>query len=477
MNARYCTIALSSLLMLALGVSDALAQDDDHLAKIQHFEGGRLDLSLGAASLALLGPSAAGLQTTVAPVFPGPGRHLHNPALLAMTRRVLLAADIGPSLDLDLAGRFDLDGELAEASDDLLAEQLAEDGVLNSSRARARLTHPGGISAASLTLPVEPAHLAFSVDRAFALDLSLFATGVQGWADIEKEVGDATETVAMRADLDLSARIQLLAQRYSLALAYAPAPNLWAGVGLDYLSCLARLDALADVEGIMATSGREFVFGDRNDPWESSLDQSLRGRYAGDSWTLRLGVGWRPLPRFAFGLSCQRSAPLELRGAADLELRRLVAYEDGGLDPGSLSLSQPTETERVESPVDDRVSLRFPGSLTLGAATWLGPLNLTLDGSLYAGEFELGYLDARAALRPRGLIRAGLYTGGFSLSAGALLLEPRLLLDGELEEPGLLPLPLLSLGGGRRFGEHLRLDALLSAAPLPSLRLSGTLLF
>jgi hypothetical protein len=474
---RYRTIALSSLLMLSAAAAPVVAQDDDQLAKVQHFEGGQLDLSIGAASLALLGPNAAGLQTTVAPIYPGPGRHLHNPALLGMSQRALLAADVGPRLDLDLASLFDLNGELSDASDDLFEDQLADDGVLVSSRANAGIRHPGGLSAASLVLPTSPARLAFSVDRAIELDLSLLATGIQTWADIEKEVGDVTEQVHMRADLDLSARLRLRAQRYSVAAGYAPRPDLWAGVGLDWLACLAQVNGLADVEGLMATSGREFAFGDPTDPWENSLDQSLSGRYEGGTWGLRLGGGWRPHPRLAVGLTWQHTMALDMSGQADLQLRRLAAFDDGGIDPGSLSLSQPTETEIVESPVDDHLSVEFPRSLTIGLASYLGPVSFSLDGSLYGGDFRLAYLDASSELRPRTLVKAGIYSSGFSLAAGVLLAEPRLVLDGDVTEPGLLPLPLLSLGGGGRITDHLRLDAVLSAAPLPGLRLSGTLIF
>ncbi len=477
MNFRNRTIALSSLLMLAVVGSPAIAQDDDELAKVQHFEGGRFDLSIGAASLALLGPNAAGLQTTVAPIYPGPGRHLHNPALLAITQRALLAADVGPRLDLDLASLFDLEGELSEAGDDLFEDHLADDGVLVSSRAGADLRHPGGLSAASLVMPTSSACIAFSIDRAVDLDLGILATGIQTWADIEKEVGDVTEQVHMRADLDFSARLRLRAQRYSVAAGYTPRPDLWAGIGVDWLACLAQVNGLADVEGLMATGGREFAFGDPNDTWENSLDQSLNGRYEGSTWGLRLGGGWRPIARLAIGITWQHTMALDMRGEADLELRRLAAFDDGGIDPGSLSLSQPTETEIVESPVDDRMSVEFPRSLTLGLASYLGPISFSLDGSLYGGDFRLAYLDASTELRPRTLVKAGFYTAGFSLAAGLLLVEPRLVLDGEVTEPGLLPMPLLSLGGGRRVNDHLRLDAVLSAAPLPGLRLSGTLLF
>lgn len=477
MNTRFCIIALSSLLILPTATEDALGQDDDQLAKVQHYEGGHVDLSFAATSLALLGPGAGGLQTTVAPIFPGPGRHLHNPALLGMSRRVLLAADIGPRLDLNLASLFDLDAEVAEATDDFLAEQMAEDGTLVSSQADASVSHPGGLGAASLTLPARSAALAFSMDRALDLDLQLLATGIQSWADMEKEVGDRTESVALRADLDLNARLRLKAQRYSAAVGYAPRSNLWAGLGFDWLACLAQVNGLADVEGMMTTAGREFVFGDPEDSWENSLDQSLDGRYEGGAWALRLGGGWRPLPRLALGLSWQYTSSLILAGDADLTLRRLAAYEDGGIDTAELSLSSPTETEIVESPVDETLRVAFPGSVTLGLATFCGPFSVSLDGTLYTGSFRIEYLDAIADLRPRGQIKTGIYTRHLSLSLGLLLAEPFLLIDGESEEPGLLPLPTFTLGGGRRFGDHLRLDALLSAAPLPSLRLSGTLLF
>lgn len=472
-NARLVASAVSILSALAGPVS---AQDDDGLAKIQHLEGGQLRLEVAAASFALLGPGIGSQLGSVAPVYPGPGRQLHNPALLGMVRRPFIAADLAPRLDLDLGQLVDLDARLSEETNDLLADQMADDGLLVASRGDAALRHPGGISAAGLVLPGRHGALALAIDEPFRLDLELLATGVQAWADIEKSVGDETETVALRADLDAALRLALRVRRYSLAVGSEVAPGFWLGAGVDWLALSARVDALADTEGVMATSGREFSFGDPNDPWENSLDQSLAGDYAGQGWTLRCGLGWRPFSRFALGLVYQRTPALNLSGEAALALRRLAAYEDGGIDPSELSLSRPTETVAVTSPVDDAIAIELPGSLSLGLASFLGPLTVTLDGSLFQGDLRVAYLDAAGSLRPVGLAKLGLATGPLALSAGVLLARPRLSLDGETESVELLPLPLLGIGGGLRFGQHLRLDAALAAAPLPSLRLSAALL-
>lgn len=466
----------SVVFILSACAAPVSAQDDDDLAKIQHLEGGQLRLEVAAASFALLGPGIASQLGSVAPVYPGPGRQLHNPALLGMVRRPLFSADLAPRLALDLGGLVDLDARLSEETNDLLADQMADDGQLVASRGEAAVRHPGGIRAAGLVLPGRHGTLALGIDEPFQLDLELLATGVQAWANIEKTVGDETEIVALRADLDAALRLALSARRYSLAVGSEVAPGLWLGLGFDWLALSARLDALADTEGVMATSGREFSFGDPSDPWENSLDQSLTGDYAGQGWTLRAGLGWRPVSRLALGLVYQRTPSLTLGGEAALALRRLAAYEDGGIDPSQLSLSQPTETVAVSSPVDDAIAIELPGSVSLGIASFLGPLTVTLDGSLFHGDFRVAYLDAAGSLRPAGLAKLGLATGPFALSAGVLLARPRLSLDGETESVDLLPLPLLGIGGGCRFGQHLRLDAALAAAPLPSLRLSAALL-
>ncbi len=477
MTLRGGMLVISTLSMLPLAAAPATAQDDGELAKIQHFEGGTLRFSLGAGSLALLGPGVATQQATVAPIQPGPGRQLHNPALLGMVRRPLLSADIAPRLDLDLGRFVDLDARLSEETDALLADHLSDGGVVVASRGEAALYHPGGLGAASLILPGSLGTLAMGIDAPFSLDLDLLATGIQAWSDIEKTVEDHTETIALRADLDLAARLALRARRYSLAVGRALSPALWCGAGLDWLELSARVDGLADTEGMMATGGREFAFGDPNDPWENSLDQSLAGDYAGHGWTLRLGLGWRPLRALAIGLVYQRGPAIAMAGDAALSLRRLAAYADGGIDPSALSLSRPTETEVVTSPVAETLDVELPGSLSLGIAGRLGPLTASLDGSLFHGDFRVAYLDAEARLRPAGLVKLGLAAGPLSLSLGALLVRPAFSFDGETETFGLLPLPLVGLGGGARLGDHLRLDAALGAAPLPSLRVSSTLLF
>jgi len=470
-------LVFSALSMLPLAALPARAQDDDELAKIQHFEGGTIRLSLGTASLALLGPGVATQQASVAPIYPGPGRQLHNPALLGMLRRPLLAADIAPRLDLDLGRFVDLDARLSEETDDLLADHLAEGGELVASRGEAAVYHPGGLGAAGLVLPGALGTLALSIDAPFALDLDVLATGIQAWADIEKTVEEHTETIALRADLDLAARLTLRARRYSLAVGRQMGPDLWLGAGVDWLELSARVDGLADTEGMMATGGREFAFGDPSDPWENSLDQSLTGDYAGRGWTLRLGLGWRPLPALAIGLVYQRLPSLALEGEAALSLHRLAAYADGGIDPSELSLSRPTETEVVTSPVGETLTVELPSSLSLGLAGRFGPLTASLDGSLFQGDFRVAYLDAEGRLRPAGLVKVGLATGPLSLSLGLLLARPQVHVNGETKEFGLLPLPLFGLGGGARLNDHLRLDAALGAAPLPSLRVSAALLF
>lgn len=468
---------LASVLPVLPGT--AVAQDGDDLAKINRFEGGRIDVTLDAASLPLLGPGAGGLQASAAPVYPGPGRHLQNPALLGLATRPLLALDFGPRIDLDLGARFDLDGEVAEATADALDGHLAPDADWRAGDPAATLGHPGGPSGLALILPAGSVTLGLSLDEPVLLDLGMFATGMQTWADIEKEVGDEVETVHLRADMDLSSQIGLRCQRYSLAAGRAVRPGLWAGLGLDLLRAQARVSTLLDVEGVMATGGREFHFDDPGDSWENSLDQRLDGRYAGGAWALRLGAGWRPGARWALGLSLALSQPLELAGDAALSLRRLAAWdgEEGGIDPSALSLSRPTETAVVESPVDDVLRLELPHSLGLGAAAMLGPLTATLDYQAYWGNFSVGYLDARCELNPRHLLALGLCTPWATLSAGALLCEPRTLVDGDWNDAGLVPLPRFSLGGGARVTERLRLDAMLEAAPLPALRLSTVILF
>jgi hypothetical protein len=394
-----------------------------------------------------------------------------------MLRRPLLAADLAPRLDLDLGRFVDLDARLSEETDSLLAGQLADGGLLVASHGDASVYHPGGLGAASLILPGAHGTLALAIDAPFTLDLDLLATGIQAWADIEKTVGDQAETVALRADLDLAARLALRARRYSLAVGSEPTPGLWLGAGLDWLELSARVDGLADTEGVMATGGREFAFGDPNDPWENSLDQSLAGEYAGRGFTLRLGLGWRPLPALALGLVYQRTPSLALAGEAALSLRRLTAYGDGGIDPSQLSLSQPTETEAVTSPVDDALAVALPSSLSLGIASFLGPLTASLDGSLFQGDFRVTYLDAEGRLSPAGLVKAGLAAGPVSLSLGVFFARPQFSFAGETQTLGLTSLPLVGLGTGFCLADHLRLDAALGAAPLPSLRLSGTLLF
>jgi len=453
-------------------------QDENDLAKITLFEGGRIDMSLGAASLALLGPGAAGLQTSVAPVYAGPGRHLQNPALLGMARRTLLAVDYGPELSLDLASRFGLGDEIAESTEDALSDHLADDGEIRSSDATARLVHPGGLRGAALLQPAGPVAIAAGLDRAFELDFSLLASGMQGWADIEKQVGDQTEVVHMRADLDLSSSLQMMSQRYSLAVGGQLRPDLWAGAGFDWLSCQASVDGRLDVEGMMSTSGREFAFGDPADPWENSLDQSLTGLYEGGTWILRMGAGWRPFSRVSIGASYQHGQPLDMPGTAEIVLHRLAAYdEEGGIDPSELSLSSPTETEEFTSPVDDHLRVDFPRSFAVGIAFLAGPLTTTLDYQAFQGNFSLAYLDSHFELGPRQLFKLGLYTPHVSLSLGALLSEPRFLIDGEWKEPGMIPLPLLALGGGGRIMDWLRVDAVFEAAPTPAFKISTGILF
>ncbi|MBN2171511.1 MAG: hypothetical protein JW819_09360 [Candidatus Krumholzibacteriota bacterium] len=474
---RLTAALMASILPVIPGA--AVAQDGDDLAKINRFEGGRIDVTLGAASLPMLGPGAGGLQASVAPVYPGPGRHNHNPALLGLARRPLLALDLSPRFDLDLGARFDLDREVAEATEEALDGHLSPDAAWCAGDPSAALGHPGGLSGLVLVVPTGPVSVGLSVDEPVLLDLGLFATGMQCWGDIEKTVGDDVEVVHLRADMDLSSHLSLRSQRYSLAVGGAVRPDLWTGLGLDILRAQARVSSLLDVEGVMATSGREFHFDDPADSWENSLDQRLDARYAGGAWALRLGAGWRPGARWALGMSFVAARPLELTGSATLSLRRLAAWDDeeGGIDPAALSLSRPTETAIVQSPVDDAVRLDLPHTLGLGAALLAGPLTATIDYQAYWGGFSISYLDARCELNPRHLLALGLYTPWASLSAGALLCEPRTRVDGTWEEAGLVPLPRFSLGAGSRVAERLRLDVMLEVAPLPALKLSTGILF
>ena len=160
-----------------------------------------------------------------------------------------------------------------------------------------------------------------------------------------------------------------------------------------------------------------------------------------------------------------------------MELHRLAAYSDeDGIDPSELSLSTPTETVIVESPVDDTLGLEFPSNLSLATALVLGPLVTSLDYQYYWGDFSLRYLDSRFDLNPKHAFKFGLYTPIISLSMGAILCAPELVHDDGWQED-LIPLPSLALGGGGRITRNLRLDIISQILPSPSVKISTGVLF
>ncbi|MCP4549023.1 MAG: hypothetical protein GY835_21415 [bacterium] len=478
MKTKSYLINYACVLIIALLSTPAFGQDDNDLAKIKFFEAGNYNFDFTAGSLALFGPGSAGLQTSVAPIYPGPGRHLHNPAISAMCPRPLLVIDYNPNLVLDMASMFDLDSELNESIDESMEDHMEDDGVLTDASSAANLAHAGGIHSAALVIPMGYYSIAFGVDRAFNMDFKMMGTGIKAWADIEKEVGDDVEIVRMRTDIDITARFRMDMQRYSFAISNHPLPNLWTGIGVDWLACRGRVTGLVDIEGLMATGGREFIFGDPNDPWESSLDQSVMGDYKGNTWTLRLGGGWHPLRRLAVGANISLGHKLSMKGDTELVLHRLVAYDDDdGLDPENLSLSSPTETENIESPVDNELGIEFPSSMALGLALFTGPLTTTLDYQGFWGNFSLDYLDAHFELNPNHMLKLGLYTSHFSLSLGGILCSPEFVSDDEDWDGSLLPIPLLAIGGGGNLTSHLKVDVVTQIAPAPALKLSTEIQF
>ncbi len=462
---------------IALFASPALAQDDDELT-FQRFEGGSFALEVSAAGLAMLGPGAGGLYATVAPVYPGPGRHLQNPALLGMNDKSALAFDLTPSFGLDLGDLMGLDDSVSEATDDFLEDNLASDGVTNYSNTRAEILGENDLTGTAIVFPAGRATLAFSMDEALDLNFGMIASGVRTWGEIEKDIGDDTETVRLRFDADMSSRVKIEARRYSFAAGTELQPGLWFGAGVDVVKYRAQMLALLDVEGIISIGGREFVFDDPNDPWDNSLDQSLNGLYEGSNYVLRFGGGWQPAKRISFGFGITQGRKVDLAGEADLVLNRLIAYDgDKGLEPSKLSLSKPTETERVESPVADQLALEFPGSASIGMALMLGPFTMAFDYQTFWGDFSMSYLDSYLNLHPEHMGKFGLYTSHFSFSAGAMLSSPVYYMDDTLEEPGTVPLPLLALGIGGNITSRLRLDLTVDAAPLPALKVSTGILF
>ena len=469
-----------ALLAAALAVSPArapAAEGGDELA-FTRFEGGSFAISVSAAGLALLGPGTGGLYATVAPVFPGPGRHLQNPALLGMSERPRLVFDMTPSFGVDLAKLAGLDDSVRDATDDFLSDALAQGSQVSYSNTTANFLGEGDLTGAAFELPAGRVNFAFSMDEALDVDFGLLASGIRTWGEIEKEIGDDTEIVRLRVDADISTRLLLAARRYSFAVGTQVLPSLWLGAGVDVHKYRAQMLGLVDVEGIISIGGREFVFDDPNDPWDNSLDQSLRGLYEGGGAVFRVGGGWRPFGALSLGFGITQGRSVEMPGEATLVSKRLVAYDgDGGLDPQNLSLSRPTETEVVESPVDDRLSLEFPGSAAFGLALGMGPLTLALDYQTFWGEFSVGYLDSYLNLHPEHMGKLGLYTGILSISVGAMLSSPIYDLDGEVQESGLVPLPLLAVGLGANITERLRIDLALDAAPLPALKVSTGILF
>jgi len=481
------------LLTLVL-LSPLALQAQTKESKVSRFHGGNLDFRLGVSTAyfyGMGGPSSilGGLGSRI------DASNLYgNPATLGQLGHRSVFLDLTPPVSTDVSGLLDLNGRVAEAVDDGLEGNLEKDAAVDYPKAGLDFGQGGALSAgaAAIALP-KGWTVAIGYSRPFNVRVDALTSGFESTVITQVTISEGKRNVIFNSFVDtaLEFRLDVSAVSFSAAkrLALGPArPGPSVGISLSRYRAEARIDGHAAIDGLMIFGGQEHIFNNPADPWPNDLTQSIRGRYAGGGWGVKLGAFHPVNSKVAVQAVVNLSFPLGMTGDLDIVQNRIPALDldalfEGGaeqeiLDPAKLKLTQLTLTERVAKETYRRLQMRFPHELTLGVAGHLGLLEGAFHYTRYLSDLSFQYGPDRVGVEIEHGVRLGLDFRYARLGLGLLTgHETRLHRGREKSDRRALIVPLASIGGGVTFLHTYELNLQVVAVPSPMLRASFGLSF
>jgi hypothetical protein len=460
------------------------------------FHGGRYDsqLLLSSGLLAGFGSRTPSLGGTCTGLRYSAEDLYWNPARLGFLNGPQVMLDLNPPLiSLNAGSLMDLDGQAAEAVDDLVDEMGGDDLILSPGDypdIQATVGQTGLVQSAGLACSAQDWSAGVGFLRPLSLELELLGTGLKA-CFVEPLDEDEELVFSTSADLSLLMNVQVNALTFSLARQLSPRWSLGLAVDRTYGSTSAN--GRLQTEGIVTLAGHEAAFNDPDADWPNRLYSKVDGSYSGTSWGVKAGASCRLGDNLSLDGTLTLPFTLRMNGYLDITQYApppaIDLDADEVLDPDEIDLDEPTRTEARDNPAADEVIIEAPGSIKVGAAWRVSFLTAVLQLSHYWGDLSGHYridddgeaVSYHLGITPTNAFTLGLDLGVVRLSGGLLAGESFYRREPQKEDgqPEItrLVVPTFTLGTGMGLGGGYGIDLLLVSVPSGAMRVTTHLAF
>lgn len=379
-------------------------------ARLELFEGGDMNMSLGLRSHLLSGAGTQGaLSGLIAPLSPDPFVIFGNPAALARIdgRKVTLASS--PSIEFDLTTLTDPQPSIKTSVDESLASFDYRREDVTYPEMSGTFGRTGSLlSGFALSLPVGDEDdrwfggrvprlvdaIGFGYYEPLVLDASLIYSGLRLRL---RTVDDKPENeILLYSSIKTDIEMKLASDSWNVSAA-KNLGDFTVGVGFQRTGARIELHGNMRTDGIMSKSGAEASFNDPYSPWDDDYFSSMSGAFDGSCWATRLGLFFDDGSDFVYGAMARLQGEMEMSGKLDIEMHNYKALNFNaaeGEDKFNINaienISELTKTTpKIFEPSNTMTGL-IPSELSI-AASYYGRFKPTLTLTKYFGELAYEY--------------------------------------------------------------------------------------
>ncbi len=466
------------LMIILFGVSLlAVAQENSQIVR---FQGGLADIEWSVSSSLFygLGGRASHLGSIVS--THGDDFSVNtNPAFLADLEQRILQLGYHPPVSVNLGSLFNIDSPIRSATDTAIKDYRDDDIDLAYTQVQAQISQSDQFGAFVFGLPLAPDWgIALYHTRPLRFDLSALFSAAAVKIDTELDMSDATDHVIFNSFLGGNLSSTLALSSIGLSAGYAVSDYISVGGAVRRSQVIIRMNGYFDVQGSMLYGGQENTFNDPNDNWHNDLTQSIDTHYDGHALSYQAGAAYSSNP-FYLAMVVDWNPDIRATGYLNLVSNTVPALntdvllgeseEDDAeiLDPEKLNLSQLTLTRRVNQTSYPEMTIRYPGTLKLGAAYRWDHTAVHFNYVWGFTPLSVVYGSEEAGIHPVHTVRLGLDIKSIQFGIGGTILKT--LSEGAenlFSADQTLILPLASVGTTLEW-DPILLNMLLAANPTP----------
>ncbi|MBC8466122.1 hypothetical protein H8D57_03760, partial [bacterium] len=385
--------------------SVAVAQDD---ARLEFFEGGRIDGSLILRSTLLSGPGVfASIGGTTAPYAPEPFIVFGNPAALGRINNNQFVLGFSPQIEL----------EVTDFTDPTATVNTEIDAGLDSFEKTGPIGYPEfTFQVGRAGSAVDGLAACFMVDQskdkwfgkiprlldrfAFGYNKPLIINSEFVYSGLRMRIRTIDETpeseLLFFSSIKMNSSLKVTSDAWALSGA-RQLGKFWVGVGATRTDIGIQLTSAYLSDGILSMAGNESSFGDPRSAWaedkSNEFSGNAYGRLDGTSWGTRVGLTYQPAEWVLLGADIRLQTKVQMEGPLDFELHRFTAMRfnadegDSKFDVNKVNPAELTRTLAKLFEMPSNMEIEIPSAFSFGV-TFLVPTNPSINFTKYSGELS-----------------------------------------------------------------------------------------